>query len=144
MHKVSYNEKVVLYMLGMKNWVIVTVTVGLLWWLRQWRILLQCRRHGFSPWVGKILWRREWLSTPVFLPGESHGQRTPWGLKESDRTEWLNTFTFLTAIVRGGETHRILAKLIWFAWKIFTPINIWHSNLLLNVTISEWTSWKSV
>ena len=28
-----------------------------------------------DPWVGKIPWRREWLSTPVFLPGESHGQR---------------------------------------------------------------------
>ena len=26
-------------------------------------------------WVGKVLWRREWQSAPVFLPGESHGQR---------------------------------------------------------------------
>ena len=30
----------------------------------------------FNPWVGKIPWRRKWLSTPVFLPGESHGQRS--------------------------------------------------------------------
>ena len=35
---------------------------------------------------------REWLSTPVFFPGEFHGQRSlvcysPWGLKESDMTE---------------------------------------------------------
>ena len=29
----------------------------------------QCRRHGFDPWVGKILWRRKWQPTPVFLPG---------------------------------------------------------------------------
>ena len=36
---------------------------------------LQCRIPGLDPWVGKIPWRREWLSTPVFLPGESHGQR---------------------------------------------------------------------
>ena len=33
-----------------------------------------------------------WLPTPVFLPGESHGQRSlvgysPWGHKESDMTE---------------------------------------------------------
>ena len=27
----------------------------------------------FNPWVRKILWRREWQSTPVFLPGEFHG-----------------------------------------------------------------------
>ena len=32
-------------------------------------------RHGFSPWVGKILWRRAWQPAPVFLPGESHGHR---------------------------------------------------------------------
>ena len=40
--------------------------------------------------------RREWLPTAVFLPGESHGQRSlggysPWGCKESDTTERLNT-----------------------------------------------------
>ena len=27
-----------------------------------------------DPWVGKIPWRREWLPTPVFLPGKAHGQ----------------------------------------------------------------------
>ena len=30
---------------------------------------------GFDLWVGKIPWRRSWQPTPVFLPGESHGQR---------------------------------------------------------------------
>ena len=47
---------------------------------------------GFDPWVGKIPWRRAWQPTPVFLPGESHGQRSlrgysPWGHEESDTTE---------------------------------------------------------
>ena len=58
----------------------------------------QSRRHktcGFDPWDGKILWRRAWQPTPVFLPGESHGQRSlvgygPWGHKELDTTEQLN------------------------------------------------------
>ena len=39
----------------------------------------QCRRHkrhSFNPWVGKIHWRRAWLPTPVFLPGDSYGQRS--------------------------------------------------------------------
>ena len=27
----------------------------------------------FDPWVGKILWRRKIATTPVFLPGKSHG-----------------------------------------------------------------------
>ena len=33
-------------------------------------------RHRFDPWVRKFLWRRAWQPTPVFLPGESHGQRS--------------------------------------------------------------------
>ena len=59
----------------------------------QWqKIRLQCRRCGFNPWVRKIPWRRKWQPTPVFLPGESHGQRSLagyslWGWKESDMTE---------------------------------------------------------
>ena len=45
-----------------------------------------------DPWVGQISWSREWQPTPVFLPGEFHGQRrlagySPWGRKESDTTE---------------------------------------------------------
>ena len=55
----------------------------------------QCRRHKrhrFDPWVGKIPWRRKWQPTPVFLPGESQGQRSLvgcglWGRTESDTTE---------------------------------------------------------
>ena len=34
------------------------------------------RDLGFDPWVGKIPYRRAWQPTPVFLPGESHGQRS--------------------------------------------------------------------
>ena len=33
-------------------------------------------RLRFNPWVGKIFWRRRWQPTPVFLPGESHRQRS--------------------------------------------------------------------
>ena len=36
----------------------------------------QRRRHRFDPWVGKILWRRKWQSTLIFLPGKFHGQRS--------------------------------------------------------------------
>ena len=48
----------------------------------------------FDPWVGKFAWRRTWQPTPVFLPGESHAQRSlvgcsPRGHKESDTAEKL-------------------------------------------------------
>ena len=50
------------------------------------------KRWGFEPWVRKIPWRKAWQPTLVFLPGESHGQRSlvnysPRGHKESDTTE---------------------------------------------------------
>jgi len=44
----------------------------------------------WETWVGKIPWRREWLPTPVFLPGESKRSLvgySPWGRREPDRIE---------------------------------------------------------
>ena len=43
-------------------------------------------------------WRRAWQPTPVFLPGESRGQRSlagcsPWGRKNWTRLKWQNTHT---------------------------------------------------
>ena len=58
------------------------------------------RRAGFNPWAGKIPWKRAQQPTPVFLPGESHGQRSlvgyrPWSRKDSDATEQLTpSFSF--------------------------------------------------
>ena len=36
----------------------------------------RCKRRGLGPWVRKIPCRRKQQCTPVFLPGESHGQRS--------------------------------------------------------------------
>ena len=53
---------------------------------------LRYGRPGFDPWVGKLPWRREWLPSPVFWPGEFHGLYSQWGFRESDTTErlWLH------------------------------------------------------
>ena len=57
-----------------------------------------------QPWVGKIPWRTEWQLTPVFLPGESHGQRSlagysPWGLERVRcNCLTLSLFTFTRMI----------------------------------------------
>ena len=55
----------------------------------------RCKRLRFDPWVGKTPWRRKWQPTPVFLPGECHGQRSlagysPWGRKEPDTLKQLS------------------------------------------------------
>ena len=52
----------------------------------------QCRRHkrlGFDPWVRKIPWRRKWQPSPVFLPGEFHGQRSPAGYSPWGCKSWI-------------------------------------------------------
>ena len=66
----------------------------------------QCRRPGFNSWVRKIPWRMNWQPTPVFLPGESPGQRrlvgnSPWGHKSwtwlSDYTTTINLWYYSSA-----------------------------------------------
>ena len=63
-------------------------------WFSQLRICLQCRRPGLNPRVTKIPWRREWLPTPVFLPGEErHGHKLQWVTKNQTRLSGTHTHT---------------------------------------------------
>ena len=76
----------------LRTWNLKSRSMGLPWWLSGKESACQCRRHRFDPWVRKIPWRRAWQPAPVFLPGESCGQRSlvnysPWGHKELDMTE---------------------------------------------------------
>ena len=66
----------------------------------------------FCNWIMHPSWRREWQPTPVFLPGESRGQRSlarysPWGCKESDMTErsTLSHFHFLSQLPNISPTY---------------------------------------
>ena len=66
-------------------------------------------RLRFDSWVGEIPWRRAWLPTPIFLPGQSHGQRnlagySSWGCKELDTAEWLTHMR--TSICLAFTMHR--------------------------------------
>ena len=70
--------------------------MGVSRWLSGKESPCQFRRCGFDPWVGKFPWRRKWQPTPVFLPGESHGQRSLAGTvhgvaKEEGTTEQLDS-----------------------------------------------------
>ena len=59
----------------------------------------QCRRLkrcGFDPWVGKTPWRRKWQPTPVFLPGNSHGQRSL--MRPQKSQTWLSDWTKTTHV----------------------------------------------
>ena len=81
MYKIS--NKDIMYSPGNYNYLVI----GTPRWCSCREFACQCRRHrrcGFNPWVRKILWRRKWLPTPLFLPGKFLGQRSlvgygPWG-----------------------------------------------------------------
>ena len=84
---------------------------------------MQCRRPVFDPWGGKILWRREWLPTSVFLPGKSHAQRSlegysPWGRKGSDTTEQLTLLPHYYILQISSIVHVsfISVKIFCYEW----------------------------
>ena len=75
----------------------------------------ETKRPGLDPWVGKIPWSRKWQPTPVFLPGESHGQRslagyspwchkfnTNWGTQLSEQQMLLRRAYFLSVFLVVG------------------------------------------
>ena len=91
---------------------------GLPWWLSGKESVCwcrRCRRLRFSPWVGKVPWRRVWQPTPLFLPGESLGQRSlagnsPWNCRVRH-----NLATELQAQAKLGQG-RVLAQISCLAW----------------------------
>ena len=77
---------------------------GLPTWLSGKEFACHCRKCTLDPWVGKIPRSKKWQPTPVFLPGESHGQRnlggySPRGWKESAMTERLSMCTFYELLI---------------------------------------------
>ena len=78
------------------------------WWLSGKESTCHCRRYKFDPWVRKIIWRRKWQPTPVFLPGWFPGQRSlagysPWGHKELEVTEHACTYVPAFQTVADGN-----------------------------------------
>ena len=81
----------------------------------------------FDPWVGKLLWRWEWLSTAVIWTEEFHGLYSPWGHKEWDIIEQLS-LSFLHC--RQTLYHLSPGKpnVSWWRWlKVMTNWTFWNS-----------------
>ena len=111
-------------------YVSVCMFIGLPRWLSGKEFTCQCRRCSFDSWVGKSPWRRAWKSTPGFLPGEFHGQRSLAGYSPiqfrswTDMTEHIYTHVhrknlggknFVTVIFGG----RLQGKIFTFYLKLF-------------------------
>ena len=90
------------------------------------------------------LQKRKWQPTPVFFPGDFHGQRnlagySPWGHKESDGNEWLTSHTqieFVTPLL----LFYILLFWLWGIWDFSSPIRNWTSTPYFGrQSANDWT-----
>ena len=95
----------------------------------------RCKRHGFSPWVGKILWRGKWRHTPVSLPGNFHGQRSlegysPWGHKEWHTT--MSVIVMTTSYLLSSFFNKGLFGKIVLGW-------IHECSVLFDSFVTLWT-----
>ena len=96
----------------------ISLILGLHEWCSGKELACQCRRLRFNPWARKIPWRRIWQPTPVFLPWESHCQRSlegysPCSCKDTDTTEWLNMHSLvLLEITKLYQTYIFVHPLI--------------------------------
>ena len=92
-------------------------------------------------WVGKIPWRRAWQPTPVFLLGESHGQRSlvgysPWGCKESDSIEWLGTAQHIDTYSKNHYVLLLIIVTFYEAYSVLDMFQALHTFYILSS--SQW------
>ena len=79
---------------------------------------------GSIPGLGRPPWRREWLSTPVFWPGEFHGLYSQWDHKQSDTTEWLSLhFTYIWYKTKERKSVQTLELLITHTQNHYGPVS---------------------
>ena len=79
---------------------------------------------GLIPGLG-MPWRRKWQPTPVFLPGEFHGRRSPvgydpWGHKESDTTKQLT----LSHPAGNDQTAELPCSSLYLQWPPAEPLYV--------------------
>ena len=70
---------------------------------------------GFDPWIRKSPWRRKWEPTPVFLPGEYHGQEKPGGLQSmgsQSRTRLSHSCPGITLVLKSLCQAKLTVRMI--------------------------------
>ena len=111
-------------------------------WLRDKESTYQCRtwhrRTGFDPWDQKDP-LEEGRATPIFLPGESPGQRgLVHGVSEPNTTEWLSARTFWLA-----EAKRENNKVTGVSHRFWGKAECLYLDLISHKICQNWWFWGS-
>ena len=99
------------------------------------------KRHGLDPLVGEITWRRKCQPTPIFLPGESHGQRSLTGYKLQGRKSRTQLSDWTTNINVQFKEVLLWNRLPVMPW-CWMCSNNWHQ-FLLTLAFSHF-KWRSL
>ena len=102
---------------------------------------LQYRRPKFDPWVRKTPWRRECLPTPVFLPGEFHGQRSLVRYIQSMGSQRIGhdwaTFTFKKGSIEENNS-TVNHGYMWIVWFQMILISFNILFCIIQIFINKW------
>ena len=108
-----------------------------------------CNAGGprFDPGVRKIPWRREWLPTPLLLPGDFHGQRRlsgykPQSHKELDTTERLTLNTMVILLLVSWETSILFSTVAAPIYILTNDVLTWISNSQLKLKTPQLLVWS--
>ena len=93
-------------------------------WLSDKESTCWCRRHKLDPWVKKILWRRKWQHTPVFLPGKMQWTEEPGGLQLVGVTKSWTQLSIHTHTHIHTHTQAYIYIFFFIMWKFFLCIYI--------------------
>ena len=111
----------------------------------------RCKRCGFHSWVKKILWRRKWQPIPVFLPGESHGQRSLVGYSSWGCKDWSNLVCTMYLYISDKITHFSTEKLndhvftVLLSCGSWSPPEVYQLSSCKNPLKPEWKdTWHSL
>ena len=101
----------------------------------------RCLRLGFDPWVRRISWSRKWQPTPVFLPGEFHGQRSRgvprsqiWLSVHASEGPVLTIVNCVTSPLAGRkviasilsvQSYRVCCRSLYSCFQLVRPASVW-------------------
>ena len=98
----------------------------------------------FNPWVGKIPWRRDWQPSPVFLPGQSHGKRSPGKVTIHGVTKSLDWVTNTFSRIKPNPRPAHCSKCCLLRALAFTSLSGPTEGDILQLALSQpsFTSWS--